>query len=187
MRLNTKTVAGIITLASLVVVFDYTLKYSGLKIPFPWLPFLKFDFTGVPIVLSLLLFGFIPGTFTSAIASLAILARSGAVVGSVMKGLAEFSTIIGMFLGLKLAKRFKLPISFSCGIATRVILMTFANLTLIYMGLMKDPLSYNGISSLFILLTGVFNVIQGAVSILCGYLIYMAIKRRIPALAKSEE
>ncbi|MGQ9506844.1 MAG: hypothetical protein ACUVTB_03160 [Candidatus Bathycorpusculaceae bacterium] len=74
MKITTTALAGTAILAALVVVFDYTLKYSGLKVPFPWLPILKFDFTGIPIVLSLLLFGLAPGAFTSAIAVLAILA-----------------------------------------------------------------------------------------------------------------
>ncbi len=40
-------------MAALVIVFDYTLKYSGMKIPFPWYPNLKFDFTGVPIIMKI--------------------------------------------------------------------------------------------------------------------------------------
>ena len=76
-------------LAALVVVFDYTLKFSGLKIPFPWLPFLKFDFTGVPITLSLLLYGLSSGATTSILACLAILVRSGDLVGATMKAIAE--------------------------------------------------------------------------------------------------
>ena len=69
---------GTATLAAMVIVFDYTLKYSGLKIPFPWMPFLKFDFTGVPIVVALLLYGLPSATTTSLVASLGIIARSGA-------------------------------------------------------------------------------------------------------------
>jgi len=179
--------AGTAILAALVVVFDYTVKYSGLKVPFPWLPILKFDFTGIPIILSLLLFGLVPGAFTSVIAVLAILARSGDFVGSSMKGLAEFLTVFGMFLGLKMATKFRLPFSFCLGIATRVFVMMLVNLGLIYMGLMRFPPSYSEIPSLLIiLLTGVFNVIQGAISIIGGYFIYEAIKRRSPSLAENK-
>ena len=39
-------------LSALVVVLDYGLEFSDLRIPFPWLPILKFDFTGVPVALS---------------------------------------------------------------------------------------------------------------------------------------
>jgi riboflavin transporter FmnP len=180
MKIDTRTLAGTIVLAALVVVFDYAMRYSGLKIPFPWFPTLKFDFTGIPIVLSLLLYGLVPGAFTSAIAVLAILARSGNIVSSFMKGLAEFSTVLGMFLGLKIAKRFKLPAAYFLGISTRVIVMTIANLALIYMGFLR----YGDALLIFVLLTGVFNAIQGTISIVCGYLIYAAVKRRVPALTE---
>lgn len=184
MRTNTTTLAGTTILAALVVVFDYAMKYSRLKIPFPWLPFLKFDFTGIPIVLSLLLFGLIPGTFTSIIASVAILARSGQVVSSSMKGVAEFSTILGMAVGLKLLERFRLACSFALGITSRVIIMIFVDLALIYVGVISLPTSYADIPIMAALLFGAFNAIQGTLSILGGYSIYEAIKRRVPSLVK---
>jgi riboflavin transporter FmnP len=187
MKMTTRVLAGTTVLAALVVVFDYTLKYSGLKVPFPWFPSLKFDFTGIPIVLSLLLFGLVPGAFTSAIAFLAILSRSGDFVGSSMKGLAEFLTVFGMFFGLKMAKRLRLFASFSFGIATRVLLMMCANLALIYTGLILVPQSYSEIPLIVVLFTGIFNVIQGTISIVGGCLIYIAIKRRIPSLTKNTE
>ena len=182
MKIATKTLAGIIVLAALVVVLDYATKAYGLKISFPvlGLQFLKFDFTGIPIVLSLLLYGLVPGAFTSAIAALAILVRSVNIVSSFMKGLAEFSTVIGMFLGLKLAKRFRLPAAYFLGVLTRVVIMTIANLALICMGL----LTYGDTLVIFVLLTGIFNVIQGTISIVCGYLIYAAVKKRVPGLTE---
>jgi len=103
MDVSTRTLTGTAVLGALVVVFDYTIKFSGLKIPFiPPLQFLHFDFTGVPVVLSLLLFDLVPGgAVTSAVAFFAIFARSGSFVGPVSKALAEFSTILGVALGYK--------------------------------------------------------------------------------------
>ncbi len=98
---KTRTIAGTALLAALVVVFDYSMKYSGLKMIFPWLPFLKFDFTGIPIVLSFYLFGFISSAFTSAIALFAILARSGDFFSASMKALAELFTVVGMAFALQ--------------------------------------------------------------------------------------
>ena len=187
MRINTTTLAGTATLAALVVVFDYTMKYSGLKLPFPWFPFLKFDFTGIPIVLSLLLFGLIPGTFTSIIASVAILARSGQVVSSSMKGLAELSTILGMAVGVKLLNRSRMVGSFTLGITSRALVMILVNLALIYVGVISLPASYAGIPIIVALLVGAFNAVQGVLSILGGYFIYEAVKRRVPSLVKSNE
>jgi riboflavin transporter FmnP len=184
MKINTTTLAGTAILAALVVVFDYTLRYSNLKIPFPWLPYLKFDFTGIPVTLSFLFFGLIPGTFTSAIAFIAILARSGDFIGSSMKGLAEFSTIIGMAIGLKLLRQFKIVGSSTFGVLSRVLIMTCVNLGLIYVGIMSISTNYADVPVIFALLVGFFNMIQGIISIVGGYSIYEAIRRRAPSLIK---
>lgn len=186
MKINTKTLAGTAILAALVVVFDYTLKYSNLKVPFPLNPDLKFDFTGIPIVLSLLLFGFIPGAFTSIIAFVAILARSGVILGSSMKGLAEFSTILGMAIGLRLFKRFKIVSSSILGIVSRVLIMVCVNFALIYAGIIPISAVYANVPLFYALLLGFFNVIQGIIGIIGGYSIYEAIKRRAPSLLKKE-
>ncbi|MEM3731361.1 MAG: hypothetical protein QW667_05050 [Candidatus Bathyarchaeia archaeon] len=179
MKLDTATLTGTAILAALVVVFDYTLKYSNLKIPFPPAPFLRFDLTGIPIVLSLLLYGFVPGIFTSAIASIAILARSADALGSSMKGLAEFSTILGMFLAFKLFNKMRIVGAFALGITMRVLIMTFANLLVIYVGLMAIPASYVNIPLLYFSLLGAFNAAQGTISVAGGLLIYEAVKKRI--------
>lgn len=187
MKINTTVLAGTAILAALVVVFDYTVKYSNLKIPFAPLPYLKFDFTGIPVVLSFLLFGLVPGAFTSAIAFVAILARSGDVLGSSMKGLAEFSTILGMAMGLKLLRRFrviKIVGSFTLSLTSRALLMVCINFALIYAGVMSISASYADIPLIMALLLAFFNVIQGIISVIGGYSIYGAIRRRAPSLVK---
>lgn len=184
MKTNARALAGTAILAALVVVFDYTMKYSRLKIPFPWLPFLKFDFTGIPIVLSLLLFGLVPGASTSAIASVAILARSGQVVSALMKGLAEFSTILGMAVALKMFKRFRVVTSFAIGITLRVLVMICVDLVLIHAGIIPLPVDYPDAPVIVALLLGAFNAVQGTISILAGYSIHEAIKRRAPYLVR---
>ena len=97
---NTVRLTGTAVLAALAIVFDYALKFSGLKIPFPWMPFLKFDFTGVPIVTAFLMFDFTSGAFTSIVAALGIIARSGDLIGGIMKGIAEVSTVAGLAGGV---------------------------------------------------------------------------------------
>jgi len=185
MKISTTTLAGTTVLGALVVVFDYTLKFSGLKIRFPWLPFLKFDFTGIPIVLSFLLFGLMSGVTTSTVAFLAILARSGDVIGASMKGLAEFSTVLGMALGLMLLRnvtRLRKPASFVLGISLRTLIMICVNLILIFTGVMALYGPYAEIPVIVSLLVGVFNAIQGSISILGGFFIYEAIRHRMPSL-----
>lgn len=174
-KMNSKALAGTAILAVLVIVLDYTMKYSGLKIPFPWLPILKFDFTGIPIVLSLLLFDFNSGIFTSMVAFTAILSRSGDFIGSSMKAFAELSTISGISIALKVVPKFPKSASLILGVSTRCLIMFVLNLVVLpeYYN-MSFPVAI-GISPLIV----VFNAIQGSINILCGYSIYNATKRRI--------
>jgi riboflavin transporter FmnP len=177
MKKDTVTLTGTAVLAALVFIFDYTMKFSGLKIPFPWLPYLKFDFTGVPIVLSTLLFGLASGATTSAIAFLAILIRSGDVVGASMKALAEFSTILGIALASKhFAKNKQLTKAASpfFGVALRSLTMFFANLIVLplYYGFQQTAAFF--ISPLIV----AFNVVQGFIGIILGYFVYEALIRR---------
>ena len=181
MKISTRTLAGNAILGALVVVFDYSMKFSGFKIPFPLLPYIKFDFTGIPIVLSLLLFDLISGGITSIVAFLGILVRSGDIVGSSMKALAEFSTILGMTLILlwfKKLSKFKKTFSFVLGSISLLLVMFVVNLIV-------QPLYY-GIPFFEVLLIspyiGAFNLVQGFLSMFGGYLIYEAITRRFPSL-----
>jgi len=180
MRIETRILAGTTILAALVVVFDYSMKFSGLKMPFPWLPTLKFDFTGIPIALAYFLFGFVPGVFTSVIAFVAILARSGDVVASSMKALAELSTVVGMALAFRLVPRFSRVSSFLLGVLARCSVMFFANLVVL-------PSFYHmpfavavSVSPLIV----AFNVLQGSLGILGGYFLHEALRRRVPSLVK---
>jgi len=84
---KTAILTGTAIMAALVIVFDYSLKYSGLKIPFPWYPNLKFDFTGIPIIMSLFMYGFSPAITTSIVAGLGIFMRSGNWISASMKSL----------------------------------------------------------------------------------------------------
>jgi len=173
---QTAKLAGTAILAALVVVFDYTLKFSGLKIPFPWAPFLKFDFTGIPIVLTLLLCGLSSGGATSLVACIAIVARSGDVVGATSKAIAEFATVSGMAAGLRLSGRYKKAVSVIAGVALRIAVMSVSNLIILpsYYGM---PYS---VAVGLLPVIGAFNAIQGGMTVLVGYALYEAYLRRVP-------
>lgn len=173
---KTARLTGTAILATLVVVVDYTLKFSGLKIPFPWLPFLKFDFTGIPITLALLLYSLSSGATASTVACLAIIVRSGDIVGAVMKAIAEFSTILGIWVGLYLTSRYRKVVSVVVGVAFRVGAMSITNLIVlpVYYGM-----TYYVVVNLLPMI-GVFNAIQGTMTVLVGFLIYEAYVRRVP-------
>jgi len=177
---KTARLTGTAILAALVIIFDYSLKFSGLKIPFPWMPFLKFDFTGIPIVVSLLLYGLESAATISAVACLGIVARSGDLVGGMMKAIAEFSTVMGMALGIYLAsrlgrgKKYWKALSVIVGVSSRIIFMSFWNLIVLpnYYGL-----TFSATVGMLPLL-GVFNGIQGIMTAFLGYLLYEAYKSR---------
>jgi riboflavin transporter FmnP len=182
-RVNpTARLTGTAILAALVLVFDYTLKYSGLKIPFPWFPDLKFDFTGVPIVLSLLMYGLPSAVSTSIVAGLGILARSGNPISASMKMLAELSTVTGFWAGTVLSGRSRLGAGGSTaastviGILARVIAMSAANLVVMpnFWGVPLE-VAYG-----LLPLLAAFNVVQGLISLGFGYFLYEAVKRRLP-------
>jgi len=178
---KTAKLTGTAILAALVIVFDYSLKFSGLKIPFPWMPFLKFDFTGVPIVISLLLFGLSSSSITSTVACLGIVLRSGDLVGGAMKGIAEFSTVLGMALGLRLMGRFNAgsmstkTVSITLGVLLRILSMSVWNLVVL-------PYAYGmplGAVVGMLPLLGVFNGIQGTITTFIGYMLYEAYARSV--------
>ena len=129
------------------------------------------------------------GVTTSTVAFLAILVRSGDVVGSSMKGLAELSTILGMALGLMLlgkSTQLRKPASFVLGISSRSLIMICTNLILIFTGVMALYGDYAEIPVIVSLLVGAFNAIQGSLSILGGYFIYESLIRRMPSLVSRE-
>ena len=165
-------------LGALVFLFDYTLKFSGLKIPFPLLPALKFDLTGIPIVLSTLMFNLPSGATTSAIAFLAILLRSGNIVDTSMKALAEFMTVLGIAPLMKRTDRVGRSLAIILGLSLRIVTMSIANVIILPI---MYPNSYA--SSLaavsFLPFLGIFNLIQGSISIVGGFLIYEAVTRRL--------
>lgn len=179
-RTRTAKLMGTSILAALVLVFDYALKYSGLKIPFPWYPNMKFDFTGVPIVLSLLMYGLDSSVVTSMVAGLGIFARSGNPLSAAIKTLAELSTVVGLHVGLRMAAERALDtkwmaFSSAAGIASRIIVMTFTNLYVLpnFYGVPME-------ATIGLLpLIAAFNVVQGTITIWLGLFLDRAVKDRL--------
>jgi riboflavin transporter FmnP len=98
--------------------------------------------------------------------------------GGLMKFLAEFITILGVFIVLKIKKptnkRLKI-VAAGSGILMRVLIMSVVNVLLL-------PLFYQSYTFeaivLLLPLIGIFNVIQGVISIFGGFLFYEAIVLR---------
>lgn len=178
-------IAGTALLGALVAVLDVTFKFAGLKIPFPLLAELKFDALGIPMLLAYFLFGFFSGAITSGIAFLSITLRSGQAFSAFMKFLAEFITIIGVFVVLRAKKQFMFEkkwkaLSMFSGIALRVIIMDIANVLLlpIFTPFYSTPEAV----ILIVPFISLFNIIQGAISVFGGFLLYEAVILRLPSL-----
>lgn len=180
-RLRTRQITGTAMMSALVVVFDYALKFAGVKIPFPLFPSMKFDLDGIPIVLALLLYGPYSASATCFVAFAAILARSGVALSAGMKALAEFGTIVGLVPfhsgnpgGLR-------RIAIVSSVSSRVLFMVAATLAV-------WPLLFSSADAAlaFTPFLAGFNVAAGAVSISGGYLVHKALMRRVPSLLPSK-
>lgn len=180
---DTIKLSGTAVIAALVIVFDYTLKYSGLKLPFPWYPNIKFDFTGVPIALCLFLYGFPSSLTASIVAGVGIIFRSGNLISAFMKVVAELSTVTGIHLGrniLKESNQNKMKfIPWFLGLISRVLMMSIANLYVLP-NVYHLPLE---VTIGLLPLIGIFNLIQGIINIGLGYFLFEAVKLRLPQWA----
>lgn len=177
--------AGTALLGALSFVLDWTFKIAGMKIPFPFPPLtsLRFDLLGIPLLLAYLLFGLPAGTVTSLVAFISISFRSPS--GGFMKFLAEFATIVGVYIFLRARKptsdRLKILAMIS-GVIVRVIVMNAANVLLLPI---FYPAFYQTHMAVIVLLhlISLFNIIQGSISIFGGFLLYEAVIRRLPSLS----
>lgn len=140
-------------------------------VPFPPYPRITFDPSGIPIVLSLLMTGFIPSVYTTLIGASMIFYR-GNIFGGIFKIIAELSTLVGLQALIKK----KIYLSSISSLATRITIMTVANYFLL-------PLFY-GLPLKIVVpllpLIAIFNLIQGALNIGIAYIIYV----RIPPTLK---
>lgn len=178
-------IAGTALLGALVAVLDVTFKMSGLKIPFPLFVELKFDALGIPMMLAYFLFGFLSGAITSMIAFLSITLRSGKAFEAFMKFLAEFVTILGVYIVLRSKRPFSVEkkwkvISMISGIITRVVVMDVANVLLlpVFTPFYGSPQAVIAIVHFITF----FNVVQGALTVFGGFLFYEAVVLRLPSL-----
>jgi len=173
-------IAGTALLGAMVAVLDWTSKTMGLKIPFvPPLAFLKFDALGIPMLLAYFLFGLASGMVASLVAWLSISFRDP--FSGFMKFLAEFSTIIGVYLVLRMHRptsNWWKALSMITGVLVRVVVTVIANILLL-------PI-FTKATTEFVLtwlhLISLFNAIQGAISLFGGFLIYEAVVLRLPSL-----
>jgi len=175
-------VAGTAVLGAVVTVLEMT-RFA--RFPFPLFPLLKFDVMGIPMVITYLFFGLIPGSATCFV-SFAVISFRDPFSGF-MKALAELATILGAFLILRgkdpsVSNKRKIFAALS-GITLRVVVMAIANILLLPVYMPKFYATPEAAMAI-VHFVSAFNMIQGAISILGGFIVYEAVTRRMPSLKK---
>ncbi len=189
--------AAVALLASLSVV----MVLLRLKIPFPLLPFLTFHLSEIPVVIAFLLLGFRAGAAVSIASWLALNlgAPFQAVVGPLMKLLAELSMLLGLYLARRLRgsrERFgrrELVVATTLGALTRVVVMAAAAFALYYLIFPEVYLPFAGkllgrifgvsfdssliVALVIVGLTSLFNLLHTPLSVLPAAAIYKAYRK----------
>jgi len=139
-------IAYIIVFSSLTII----LTLVRAEVPFPFLPYLKFDFAEVPVMIVLLLMGPIPALITELIHWVSLTLARGWVLGPLMKFLAVTPMIFGFWVGVKLYKRirksrFNFTLAFALGIlfgiVLRVVVCSLTNIA-VFLFVMPEYLSF---------------------------------------------
>jgi len=178
--MTTFKLAGSATLAALAIAIDFSMKISGAKdimslpwrLAFPFLFMLKFDLSGVPVFCTMALFDLPSAAAVSMVLGLYIVMRSGNVLAGTMKGLAEFWTVVGSYIGLIWFKGRRKVVSSSPGLLARAAAMC----------LVCSPIFPIG----YLPFLALFNVVQGAITTYLGLTVIKVIEKRAPHLIPSD-
>lgn len=171
-----------------------------LKIPFPLLPFLTFQLSEIPVVIAFFLLGFRAGAAVSIVSWLALNlgAPFQAIVGPLMKLLAELSMLLGLYLAKRLGDRERLgrrelAAATALGAFTRIAIMAAATFTLYYLIFPEVYLPFAGkllgkifgvsfdstivVALVIVGLTSLFNLLHTPLSVLPAAAIYKAYRK----------
>ncbi|MBS7641020.1 MAG: hypothetical protein QXJ19_02160 [Candidatus Bathyarchaeia archaeon] len=191
------TIAYVVVFSALAI----SLTFSRAEIPFPLLPYLKFDFAEIPVMLALLLGGLAPGLATAVIHWIGLSMARGWVLGPLMKFLAVAPMVVGFWLGIKIWKikslQKSMVLAFPLGAIFRVMVCAIAN-TIVFLFVAPDFLKFsvgylkaiglNVSSEIDALLwtlafNAIFNVLHVILSAAIAVVIFIAAIKRIPGIA----
>jgi riboflavin transporter FmnP len=165
-RLGSREVAAASLLGALAALWEI-IPGPPFDIPFPLMPRISWNLTGIPMMISLLLFGLIPGVYTTLIGCSIIFAR-GNLPGGTLKLLAELATLLGFVL---LKKRIIQKTVLA--VASRVVVMTVANYFLLQMFYNMTEVVVAGL----LIPIAIFNLTQALINIIPAYLISLRISK----------
>lgn len=196
--------ANVIVFSSLAI----ALTFMKAEVPYPLLPYLKFDFAEIPVMVVLLVAGPIPSLVTEVIHWIGLTLARGWVLGPLMKFLAVTPMILGFWLGIEAYKRLSkgtrynftvaLGLSTILGIVVRVVVcsitntvvflfvapeyLTFAEWTLKSVGIVTT--STLDVWTWTLVLTGLFNALHVPLSSIIAAVTFKAAVLRIPSIAE---
>lgn len=195
-----------IALSSIFSALAVMLTMTNLTIPFPLLPYLKFDFSEIPVAMSFFLIGPQYALLTTAIYWIVLTIRAGDILGPAMKGIAVASMIIGFWVASKTTKEHKangiksLMISgLVVGVLLRVLVMSVFNYAVFvfiapfwldyaagFITALGLPTSTTSQTILWVLLlTGLYNLLHTTLSMIPSVFISEAAIDRVPNLASN--
>jgi len=197
MSYNTKRRLSLkISCSALMGALAVILTLSGIEIPFPPLPYLKFDLAEIPSILTLGIFDLWSALAVATIHFIALSAFRGWILGPSMKYIAVISTILGLYIGLRITRR-KFLRGFVIGLflafLIRCLSMSIANYVVLkfispsFFDYGVQCLSHflgvdltKGVSAmgLIILFTSIFNILHTILSAFPLYIIIKELSRR---------
>lgn len=193
-----------IALSAVFSALSIMLTMTNITIPFPLLPYLQFDFSEIPVTMSFFLVGPQYALLSTAIYWIVLTIRASDILGPAMKGAAVVSMIVGLWLASKLSnrnfdRRLRSLVSTGLvlGITIRVIVMSVFNYAVFTViapfwldyatGLVAAlglPTSSPIQTILWVLLlTGIYNLLHTALSMIPSVYVSEATIKRIPSLA----
>lgn len=170
-KVGTREVAVASVLGGLSAMLEYQLG-PPFDIEFPLYPRISWDFTGIPIMISLLLCGPLCAIYTCLIGCSIIFIR-GNIPGGTFKLIAELATLIGyaIFRGNFVIDTTKATLS-------RVAVMTIANYYLLPVFYGKYGMTAEAAAALLVPIA-IFNTTQALINIIPAYTVYLRIKGKI--------
>jgi len=194
--------AIVITNTSAFAAMALLLTFANAELPYPLLPYLKFDLAEIPIVTLLFLMGPLPSLVAEAIHWVALSVARGWVLGPLMKFLAVTPMILGYWIGIEVLKRFfrqrKLPTIFTfgsiMGAVARIVATTVLNIIVLlviapeFLKFAGAVLKVVGVAATStqevliwtLLLTGVFNALHVFLSAIVALSIVRGAAFKIP-------
>ena len=193
-----------IALSAIFSALAVMLTMINITIPFPLLPYLKFDFSEIPVTLAFFLIGPQYALLSTAIYWIVLTIRAGDILGPAMKGAAVASMIIGLWVASKVTKGNKangvkslITSGLVIGILLRVVMMSVFNYAVFTIiapfwleyatGLVAAlglPTTSTSQTILWVLLlTGLYNLLHTALSMIPSVFITEATIDRVPNLA----